>query len=163
MKSLQALGVLLLAATVPAVAQVPLSSVTPAPGSYVNFAEPIGRGGPFRSLSDAGRRTMHITMRSADGKADRLAVDSARDRMLTVLDAERLDPEALRRAMEDERAAAMAAKSRQQAAMIAGFQQLSLADRRAFVTEARAMRDEVKARLAGARRPRTGSLIPPPQ
>lgn len=137
---------LLLAAACPAVAQMP----APVDESAEAAARP--RGNPmFAGMSDVGRMAMRTALRAADQPAARVATDAARDRWLALLEADRLDPAALKRAMDDEREAATAAKVRHQAALIAGFQQLSIADRRAFVANARAMRSRIDSRTAAVR------------
>lgn len=140
-------GVLLLAGGAPALAQpAPASGVvTPAP--HV----PGAHNPMFAGMSEAGRAAMLAAMRGVDMRVGKAEVAAARDRMLAVLDAERLDPVAFRRAMDDERAAValqQAQQAKRQAAMLAGFEQLSLADRRAFVADARAIRDRFEARVA---------------
>lgn len=153
------LAAALLAVAAPALAQMP-------PPSNAMTDGPRGRGGHramFASMSDAGRATMIAAMRAADPRTDRAATMAARDRMLAVLDADRLDAAALRRAMDDERTTAMTAKARHQAAMLTGFQQLSLADRRAFVADARAMRERMQARMAEWRGRRGDRDMPPPR
>ncbi len=119
----------------------------------------------FAGMTDAGKAVMRTALRDADPQTDRATTDAARDRMLTVLDAERLDIGALKRAMDEEREAASVAKARHQAAMIAGFQQLSLTDRRAFVVNARAVRNVMKDRVAfrDRREARGPGPMPPPQ
>lgn len=150
-----------LALAVPAVAQMS----PPPPETMPGPDRMHGRGPMFAGMSDAGRAVMESAMRNADPRADHAATDAARDRMLAVLDADRLDPVALKRAMDDEREAAGVSRARHQAAMIAGFQQLSLADRRAFVVNARAMRNRMQDRMGawqGRRGPGPG-MMPPPQ
>ena len=119
----------------------------------------------FAGMSEAGRATMRAALRGADPRGERAAVEAARDRMLAILDAERLDPVALKRAMDDERETASAAKARHQAALLAGFQQLSPADRHAFVANARAMRTRIEDRVEGMRGRREpgepGMTLPP--
>ena len=127
------------------------------------------RGPIFGSMSDAGRRVIMGAMywmpgppgsppvRSPDGDRDRNMVHAARDRILTLLAANRLDVVALRRAMDDERQAANQIKLRHQAAMLAAFQRLSPADRRAFVADARSMRE----RMERPTPPRSDRGMPP--
>lgn len=105
--------------------------------------------GRFSGLSEAGRATMREAMRGEreERREDREAVRVARDRMLAVLEAERLDTAALRRAMDEERERANASRERAQAALLAGFAKLSAADRRAFVADARAMRGRMEGRF----------------
>ncbi|WP_419813833.1 hypothetical protein [Glacieibacterium sp.] len=110
----------------------------------------------FGTMSDAGRRIITGAMywmpgppgsppvRSREGDRDRDQVHAARDRILTLLSANRLDVVALRRAMDEERQSASQIKLRHQAAMLAAFQRLSLTDRRAFVADARNMRERME-------------------
>jgi uncharacterized membrane protein len=121
-------------------------------------------GGMFKSLSPAGKATMREAMKGdmAARQAEREAVKSARDRMMAVLEAEKLDVAALKKAMADERAAANAGRERMQASMAAAFAKLSLADRRAFVTEARAMRTRMDERMKGWKNRGGGDDMPEP-
>ncbi|KAB7646358.1 periplasmic heavy metal sensor [Polymorphobacter fuscus] len=120
-------------------------------------------GGMFAGLSEAGRATMRDAMKAGgDPRSDRDAVKAARDRMLTVLDADRLDAGALKRAMDDERQAAQVGHDKRQAAMLAGFTKLSTADRKAFVANARAMKDRMEARIGKMRGGRGPGDMPPP-
>lgn len=144
---------LLLAGTVPALAQ-----------------DGGGMRGPraemFAAMSETGRATMLAAMRGMDMKTSAVEVKAARDRMLAVLDAERLDPAALRHAMEDEQRAVNAQRDKRQTAMLTAFQQLSLADRRAFVADARQLRERVENRNARMQQRRIGAaigLMPPPK
>ena len=144
----------LIGMSAPVVAQMP----PPATGEMPDGAG--WHGNPmFAGMSDAGRATMRAALKGADAAGGRAGIDAARDRMLAILDADRLDVGALRRAMEDEREAANAAKARHQAALIAGFQQLSRADRHAFAVNARAMRTRMESRMGGPRG--HGGMIPP--
>lgn len=134
------IAMLLLAVAVPAAAQ------TPPPAAQ---APRRGDGNPmFAGMSDAGRAAMRAAMRGSNPHSDQAVTAAARDRMLAVLDAEALDPVKLKRAMDDEREAATTAKVRRQAAMAVGFQQLSAADRHAFVANARAMRERMDGKVA---------------
>jgi uncharacterized membrane protein len=158
---------LMLAAAAPVAAQMP----PPPPGA------PGGPGGPgmgprgmhgrgmFASMSEAGRKTMMEAMRAGgDRRAERDQVKAARDRMLTLLEAVKLDTGALKRALDDERNAANASRERHQAAMLAAFGKLSLADRKAFVADARAMKDRMESRMHDRRGKRGGmdDMPPPP-
>lgn len=142
---LAVIGAMLLAASVPGLTQL-------APGSPATAPHLPGAHNPmFAGMSEAGRAAMLAAMRGVNMRVGKAEVAAARDRMLAVLDAERLDSVALKRAMDDERAAValqQAQQAKRQAAMLAGFEQLSLADRRAFVADARALRDRVEARVA---------------
>jgi uncharacterized membrane protein len=166
------LAAALLLAAVPALSQTP----PPAPAAPQGATAPRGQvrdrpggmhmmhGGMFKSLSPAGRATMREAMKGdmAARQAERDAVKSARDRMLAVLEAEKLDVAALRKAMADERNAANASRERMQASMAAGFAKLSLADRRAFVAEAKAMRSRMEERMKGWKSRGGGDDMPEP-
>jgi uncharacterized membrane protein len=85
--------------------------------------------------------------------------------MLTLLEADKLDSAALKRALDDERNAANANRERHQAAMLAGFTKLSVADRKAFVVDARAMKSRMESRMQhrrGKRGGMAGDMPPPP-
>ncbi|PZN95416.1 MAG: hypothetical protein DCF31_06775 [Alphaproteobacteria bacterium] len=147
-----ALGAVLLTAA-PVLAQA-APPPPPAPGAGM-MAGPefrgrgrMGHGKAFASMSEAGRKTMWEAMRgNEDRKENRQAVKAARDRMLTILDADRLDTNALKRAMDDERNAATVSRERHQAAMLTAFGKLSVADRKAFVADSRAMKSRMEARM----------------
>ena len=141
-------------------AALPAAAQTAAPDAAAG-----GRAGRmYAMMSEAGQETMLAAMRAVDARASRASVNAARDRLLAVLEAERLDPVALRRAMDEEQAASTTLRDRQQAALFAGYQALSLADRRAFVTYARTVREEMRAKNATERQRRIGAasgLAPP--
>ena len=164
-----------------------LAQAVPAPAGAGMTAGPksgMRHGGPgmmdsgmmgpdraFASMSEAGRKTMRESMGSPDDrKADHEAVKAARDRMLTILDADKLDTGALRRSMDDERKLATASHDRRQAAMLAGFSKLSAADRKAFVADSRAMKTRMETRMEAWRKRggprgmggRDGDMPPPP-
>ncbi|GGI93851.1 hypothetical protein GCM10007973_32600 [Polymorphobacter multimanifer] len=157
------LGLLLLAS--PVLAQ----PAPPAPPE----APMMGRGGngPYAGMSEAGRTVMREAMRAnaEDRRANREAVKAARDRMMAVVEADRLDTAALKRAMDDERNIAMASHDRRQAAMLAGLTKLSTEDRKAFVAGARASRERMASRMDkmrerwGNRAERRGNRMAPPQ
>ncbi len=135
MKTSLVAGLVLLAA--PVFAQMSLENL----GKMPEFSRGrLGHGGMFGALSDAGRATMIKAMRTTNPRADSTAMMEARDRMLALLGAERLDVAALKQAMDKERTTAMALTARHQSAMLAGFQQLAPTDRHAFVADARARR-----------------------
>jgi Spy/CpxP family protein refolding chaperone len=101
----------------------------------------------FPSLSPEGRKIMTDAMRETRGEADRAELRAARDRVGTVLSADRLDVNALRQAMDAERKLVDTQQQRRQEAMIAAFQKLSAADRKAFVADAKAGADRMRARM----------------
>lgn len=148
---------LLLAGGAPVLAQsapAPAAPTAPAaPGARQHGRGDHKGGGMFAGLSEAGRATMRDAMRAGgDPRTERDAVKAARDRMMAVLDAETLDVPALKRAMDDERRAAQASHDKRQAAMLAGFTKLSVADRKAFVANARQMKARMEARVGKAHR-----------
>lgn len=142
----RAAGLVLLMAAGPVLAQ-------PAPPEPPKQERGMGgrgmRGEMFAGMSEAGRGVMREAMRA--GREDRMAnreqVKAARDRMLGVLEADRLDVAALKRAMDDERKAADASHDRRQTAMLAAYQKLSVEDRKAFVAGARATREKMADRV----------------
>lgn len=105
--------------------------------------------GLYAGMSEEGRRSLSEAMRGnpQDRLAERRAVSAARDKVMTILEAERLDSAALRRAMDEERTAAEATHQRRQAAVFAALQRLSPADRKAFAANARAMKNRMDDRL----------------
>lgn len=157
---------LLLASAAPVLAQ----AAPPAPGMAATATPPrraeLRGGGMFAGMSEAGRTTMREAMKAGgDPRAEHEAVKAARDRMLVILDADTLDTSALRRAMDDERKAAEATREKRQAAMLAGFTKLSVADRKAFVRNARAMKLRMEARMGHGGRhgaPEERGPMPPP-
>lgn len=170
-----AIGVAI-AGAAPVFAQSPPPPMPPgAPSGPGGYAAPRGmhampgHGGgmmgkrAFASLSEAGRATMTEAFRAGgDRKADRQAVKAARDRMLAVLDGDRLDVAALKRAMNDERSAANTSRERAQAALLAGFTKLSAADRKAFVADARSLKSRMEGRMRDWRGRRGDDDMPPP-
>ncbi|GGE12071.1 hypothetical protein GCM10011529_18010 [Polymorphobacter glacialis] len=149
---------LMLGTAAPVLAQVAVPAAPAAPAAGVH-AGPDGhgmRGGMrgmrghkrFASMSEAGRIVMREAMQAGGERAaDREAIKAARDRMLTLLEADRLDTGALKRAMDEERKVASAGRERHQASMLAGFTKLSVADRKAFVADSRAMKTRMEGRM----------------
>ncbi|MEY2884972.1 MAG: hypothetical protein RL490_2696 [Pseudomonadota bacterium] len=115
------------------------------PGGGAGMME---RGPTFATMSDAGQAIMRDALRAAaDRKAEHDAVKAARDKLLAVLEADKLDNAALKRAADEERAAANAGRERAQATMIDAFNKLTVADRKAFVNETRVMKARMEQRL----------------
>jgi Spy/CpxP family protein refolding chaperone len=101
----------------------------------------------FPSMSEAGRATIREAMMAGDDRRDnRQKVAAARDKLLSALEAERYDAGAVKRAMDEERALSEASREQRQSAMLAAFGKLSAADRKAFVTDSRAMKDRMGQR-----------------
>jgi Spy/CpxP family protein refolding chaperone len=107
------------------------------------------RGQMFASMTPEGRQILRDAMRGAP--ADRDAVKASRDRITALVAAERLDVSALKRAMDDERRLVDTQHARRQSAMIAAFQKLTPADRKAFADDALRGRQMIEARAARSR------------
>lgn len=106
----------------------------------------------FPSMSEAGRATMREAMMAGGNRSDdRQKMAAAREKMLAALEADRFDAVAVKRAMDEERSLADASRQQRQAAMLAAFQKLSPEDRKAFVTDSRAMKSRMQARMDGWR------------
>jgi Spy/CpxP family protein refolding chaperone len=140
---------------VPALAQTP-----PPPGAPAPHAMGEMRGKPgahmghrmFPSMSEAGRAIVREAMMAGDDRsASRQKMAAVRDKMMTVLAADRLDLAAVKRVMEEERALADASRTAKQAAMLAAVQKLSTEDRKAFVADSRAMKERMGKRMANWR------------
>jgi Spy/CpxP family protein refolding chaperone len=150
----------LLVAAVPAIAQ-PAPPPAPPAGDMSPKRLRGGSDRMFPSMSEAGRATMREAMAAGDNRrAEHDQIKAARDRMLTLLEAERLDAGALKRAMDEERTIANASRERRQAAMLTAFGKLSVADRKAFVTDSRAMKSRMEERVQGWRARRGGAASP---
>jgi Spy/CpxP family protein refolding chaperone len=143
-----------LLAAAPAIAQPapPAPPAAPAP-----MGGPHGRGmhmgdRMFPSMSEAGRAIMREAMMTGGNRReDRQKMEAVRDKMLTVVSADKLDLAAIRRVMEEERALADASRQQRQSAMLAAIQKLSPEDRKAFVADSRAMKTRMEARMDGWR------------
>lgn len=101
----------------------------------------------FPSLSPEGRQIMRDAMRNSRAGADQDEIRNARDRVGSIVAADRLDVNALRQAMDAERRLVDAQHKRRQDAMIAAFQKLTPADRKAFVADAKAGGDRMRAKM----------------
>ena len=167
--------------TAPAFAQsappAPAASAAPGappgapPGSGPHAGRHHGQGAAghmrmFPSMSEAGRQIMREAMVAGGNRRDdRKKVEAARDKMLAALEAERFDAGVIKRAMDEERALSDASRQQRQAAMLAAFQKLSPEDRKAFVTDSRAMKTRMHSRMDGMRdrmRERRGGGEPRP-
>lgn len=144
-----------LLAAAPAFAQ-PAPPAPPAArhaGPHYGAGSKMGRHmGMFPSMSEAGRAIMREAMMAGGNRRDdRQKVEAAREKMLAALEAERFDGGAVKRAMDEERSLADATRQQRQAAMLAAFQKLSPEDRKAFVTDSRAMKTRMQGRMDGWR------------
>jgi len=144
-----------LLAAAPAFAQ-PAPPAPPAAhhaGPHHGAGSKMGRHmGMFPSMSEAGRGILREAMMAGGNRRDdRQKVEAAREKMLAALEAERFDAGAVKRAMDEERSLADATRQQRQAAMLAAFQKLSPEDRKAFVTDCRAMKTRMQGRMDGWR------------
>ena len=105
----------------------------------------------FEGMSGEGRVTLREAMTPRLTPQDREAVRAARQRVLTLLAADKLDVSAVRRAQAAERELVVKQHERQQEAMLAAYQKLSAADRKAF---ADGMRDREERMLEGLKKAR---------
>ena len=116
----------------------------------------------FPSMSEAGRAVVHEEMMAGgDRRENRQKLAAAREKMLAALSADRYDPAAVKRAMDDERALSDASRQQRQSAMLAAFQKLSADDRKAFAADSRAMKERMGKRVDGWRERMRGRRGPP--
>lgn len=127
----------------------------------------------FEDMSPEGRRLIMEAMRPQVSPQDRQATKAARDRVLKLIAADKLDVAAIRRAQAVERELVVKQHERQQAAMLDAYQKLSLADRRAFVEgmgdqeermlkhmqRARERMEEMEKRMRERMKDREGALV----
>lgn len=134
----------LLAISAPALAQ---------PYNGENARTQRAKGGAYAGMSTEGREAMRTAMRAGmeERRAELDKIKGARDRMLAVVEADRLDTAALKRAMDEERSIAAASHDRRQSAMLAALSKLSVEDRKAFVAGARSSRERMAERLENRR------------
>ena len=107
--------------------------------------------GRFEGMSAEGRATLRAAMKPQQTPQDREAVRAARQRVLTLLAADRLDVVAVRRAQAAERDLVIKQHERQQEAMLVAYQKLSPADRKAFAS---GMRDREERMLDSLKKAR---------
>lgn len=158
--TLKAAGAALaLAIAAPAFAQTP--PAPPAPASPTHRDVMIRRMSPgmegfhhmnrFEGMSAEGRAILRDAMKPKHNPQDREAVRAARQRVLNLLTAERLDVAAVRRAQAAERELVVKQHERQQEAMLAAYQKLSQADRKAFASSMRDREERMLESLKKAR------------
>lgn len=152
------LGVALALVGAPALAQ-PVPPPPPNPLVIHRFNH-----GMLANLSPAGRRIMRDAMRIERSDADRAALTAARQRVLGLLEADRLDMAALRRAMAEERRLADKRQQQRQEEMLDAFGRLSTEDRKVFAAGMREqherverVRRDIRKRASKADREATGA------
>ena len=141
----------------PAVAQT-APPATPAPQGMA--AGPDARGplpprgprkayprGMFRNMSPEGRKLMIDAMRPLADPQQRAQLKAARDRVNSLLVADKLDSTALARAMDDERRLVDAQHARRQQALLGALQKMSAEDRKAFAAASQMGREQMADRL----------------
>jgi len=99
------------------------------------------------SMSAEGRQIMQEARRKGNDPTQRAALQEARTNVMTLLSADQLDVNAVRRAMDAERKLVDQQHARRQANMLEAFQKLSAEDRKAFAADAHAGRDRLKQRM----------------
>jgi Spy/CpxP family protein refolding chaperone len=125
------------------------------------------REGMFGNVSVEGRALLSEALRT-NRPEDRAQVQAARDRINTLIAAERLDMAALRKAMADERRIVDEQHARRQAALLEAVGKLTPADRKAFAEDAMKGRRQAEARAdewrrwAEEYRRRMKDMPPPP-
>lgn len=112
-----------------------------------------GGYGMFRNVSPEAQAVLTDAFTGPNPASDRQDVRAARDAILRVLEADRLDTAALRRAMDEERRIIDRQQTARQERLLSAYQKLSLEDRRALASDGRQARDRV-ARMIMMRAPR---------
>lgn len=106
---------------------------------------------PFADMSPQGAAIIADAMQAQRIPSNAEEVRKARQKVLDLISAERLDIEAIRRAQAEERALAIKEHARAQEKMLKAYQRLSLQDRRAFAEGMRAQEERMMQHLARAR------------
>ncbi|WP_199555844.1 periplasmic heavy metal sensor [Sandaracinobacteroides hominis] len=101
----------------------------------------------FPTVSPEGRKILLEALRDPSMKDGREDVRASRDRVEAILAADKLDVNALRKAMDTERQLIDAQQKARQDRMIAVYQKLSAADRKAFVADAKSGRSKLEKRM----------------
>ncbi|WP_374598791.1 hypothetical protein [Sphingosinicella sp.] len=106
---------------------------------------------PFADMSPQGAAIIAEAMQAQRIPSNAEEVRKARQKVLDLISAERLDIEAIRRAQAEERALAIKEHARAQEKMLKAYQRLSLQDRRAFAEGMREQEERMMQHLARAR------------
>lgn len=134
-----------LALALPATAQPAAPTPPSAPQAVGQLPGMAGFRFALRDISPEGQAIMREALGGLREDGTREGIQAARERMIALLGAERLDVAALQRVMLEERNLVMGQHSRVQNALLAAFQRLSPEDRRTFAagaSEARVRLDE---------------------
>lgn len=106
---------------------------------------------PFTDMSPQGAAIIAEAMQAQRIPSNAEEVRKARQKVLDLISAEKLDIEAIRRAQAEERALAIKEHARAQEKMLKAYQRLSVQDRRAFAEGMRAQEERMMQHLARAR------------
>lgn len=120
------------------------------------------------NVSAEGRTILREVMKDQHRPENRQKLKDARERISTILAADKLDVAALRQAMAAERQLVISQHQQRQEALIAAAQKLTPADRKAFAAEAHTGRQHMKRRMdhrgvPGHRAPSAEQTQPAPQ
>lgn len=115
------------------------------------------------NISPEGREILKEAMKGQHDADDRQKLREARERVSTLLAADKLDVPALRAAMQAERQLVNTRHAQRQEALLGVLPKLSAADRKAFAAEARAGGDFVRHRMKRKEGERTPRPTPAPQ
>lgn len=137
----------------PALAQqgpaVPPGAPMPMPAPHVKIH--TGQYMMFGNMSPEGREIMKAARKAGHSPESKKAIKAARDRVLALIAAEKLDVSAVRKAQAEERELVMKQHARSQEALLSAYQKLSLADRKAFAESMRDREDRMADHLKRAR------------
>ena len=106
---------------------------------------------PFADMSPQGAAIIAQAMQAQRIPSNAEEVRRARQKVLDLISAEKLDLDAIRRAQAEERALAIKEHARAQEKMLKAYQRLSLQDRRAFAEGMREQEERMMQHLARAR------------
>ncbi|MBB4631863.1 hypothetical protein [Sphingosinicella soli] len=106
---------------------------------------------PFAEMSPQGAAIIAQALQAQRIPSNAEEVRKARQKVLDLISAERLDIDAIRKAQAEERALAIKEHARAQEKMLKAYQRLSLQDRRAFANGMRAQEERMIQHLARAR------------
>lgn len=148
---MKAAGVALaLAMAAPAVAGPPAPSANGEREVIVKRYPSLGWGN-FSGMSPEGRQILREAMEPKDSPQDRQALQAARQRLLSLIAADRLDVAAIRKAQAAERELVTRQHERKQEALLAAYQKMSAADRKAFTEGMRSQEERMLEHMKRAR------------
>ena len=131
--------------TAPTPPQAPAAGAAPQRPDKMRMVH-VRRGPMFGNVSPEGRQILREAMRGS--AEDGTAVRTARDKVNGIVGADKLDVNALKRAMDEERRLVDSQHARRQQALLAAIQKLTPEDRKAFAADAAKARINVEKRTA---------------